>query len=250
MSAQFTGKNFIQLERISSTNSYIQELLSKSTPLAHGSVILADEQSHGRGQQNSFWEAEPHKNLTFSILYHIQNIKADQQFLLSMAVSIAICDFLDDIAEKDLLIKWPNDIYYKEKKIAGILIENTLQADKIKHTIIGIGLNINQTEFKSNAPNPISLKQITELQYSLEIILPKLLSYIEYYYLLAEQQRFSYLEERYLNKLLYIGQLKKFKTSEGMIEGRIRGIDAYGRLKIEVNEEVRLFAHKEIEFLL
>ena len=148
MSAQFTGKNLVHLERISSTNSYIQELLSNSTPLADGSVIMADEQTHGRGQQGNFWESEPHQNLTFSIYYMPDFLNIDRQYFLSIAVCLGICDFLEKYAEKDFLVKWPNDIYYKDKKIAGILIENSLMGDKIKHSIIGIGINIIKPNLK------------------------------------------------------------------------------------------------------
>lgn len=250
MPAHFTGKNFILQDRVSSTNSYVQELLSKSTPLDDGSVIMAVEQVAGRGQMGNFWEAESGKNLTFSILYKPDSLAIEDQFYLSMAISLGICDFLEKHIDHEFLIKWPNDIYYKQRKIAGILIENSLQGDKIRNSVIGIGLNVNQIQFKSDAPNPISMSQITNIEYDLQEILFNLLSFIEYYYLALKSNKTEYLKERYLTKLLYYGEYHPYKTKEGIIDAKIIDIGPYGKLCLESNAGIKYYDIKEIEFIV
>lgn len=250
MPAHFTGKNFIVLDRVSSTNSYVQELLSKSTPLEEGSVIMAVEQIAGRGQIGNFWESEPGKNLTFSILYKPDSLAIEDQFYLSMSVSLGICDFLEKQLSHEIMIKWPNDIYYNHQKIAGILIENSLQGDKIKNSVIGIGLNVNQLHFESEAPNPISMKQISSKDFELEEILFNLLSFIEYYYLALKANKTEYLKERYLNRLLFYGQERMYKTTQGLVRAKINGIGPYGKLCLESKSGINYFDIKEVEFLL
>ncbi len=250
MPAHFTGKNFILLDRVSSTNSYVQELLSKSTPLEEGSVIMAVEQTTGRGQMGNFWEAEAGKNLTFSILYKPDSLAIEDQFYLSMAISLGICDFLEKQLSHDIMIKWPNDIYYNHHKIAGVLIENSIQGDKLKNSVIGIGLNVNQLHFESEAPNPISMKQVSKKDYELEEILFNLLSFIEYYYLALKSNKTEYLRERYYSKLLYYGQERDYKTNQGLIHAKITGIGPYGKLCLEGKSGINYFDIKEVEFLL
>jgi BirA family biotin operon repressor/biotin-[acetyl-CoA-carboxylase] ligase len=250
MPAHFTGKNFILLDRVSSTNSYVQELLSKSTPLEEGSVIMAVEQSAGRGQMGNFWEAETGKNLTFSILYKPDSLAIEDQFYLSMAISLGICDFLEKQLSHEFTIKWPNDIYYNHHKIAGILIENTLQGDKIKNSVIGIGLNVNQLHFESEAPNPISMKHISNKDYVLEELLFNLLNFIEYYYLALKSNKTEYLKERYLSKLLFYGQYHSYKTINGIIDAKIIDIGPYGKLCLESASGINYYDIKELEFIL
>lgn len=250
MPAHFTGKNFILLDRVSSTNSYVQELLSKSTPLEEGSVIMAVEQTAGRGQMGNFWEAEAGKNLTFSILYKPDTLAIEDQFYLSMAVSLGICDFLEKQLSHDIMIKWPNDIYYNHHKIAGILIENSLQGDKIKNSVIGIGLNVNQLHFESDAPHPISMKQISEKDYELEEILFNLLSFIEYYYLALKSNKMEYLKERYFSRLLFYGQEREYKTTQGIIRAKITELGPYGKLCLENELGINYYDIKEVEFIL
>ena len=143
MSALFTGKNLVHFDRVSSTNNVLSDMLSNSKPLEEGSVIMADEQSNGKGQQGAFWEYEPHKNITLSLLYRPDFLTIEDQFYLSIAISLGISDFLEEALQQKSHIKWPNDIYFAHYKIAGILIENTLMGSHLKTSIIGIGLNVN-----------------------------------------------------------------------------------------------------------
>lgn len=159
--------NYIHLEETRSTNSH---LLAEAPSLPDRTVVYTYCQTAGRGQKGNSWESEPHKNLAFSLLLKRPPVEVRQQFCISQAVSVAICDFLSQFAE-GFKVKWPNDIYHYDSKICGILIENSLDGKHIAHSVIGVGININQTRFLSDAPNPISLKQITGDDYDLDQLL-------------------------------------------------------------------------------
>ncbi len=152
-------ENYFYIPETTSTNNVLSEMAQQKR-LPEGFMLYTDFQTAGKGQPGNSWESENGKNLLFSILLYPQNIKINKQFIISQLTSLAIKHVLDQFTE-GFSIKWSNDIYWKDKKIAGILIENSLLRNKIDKCIIGVGLNINQEVFKSNAPNPISLKQIT-----------------------------------------------------------------------------------------
>ena len=185
------------LDSCESTNTYI----ASQTPLmADGDVVAARTQSAGRGQRGNSWEAEPGANLTFSMLLRPAELAPARQFELSMAVSLAIVDVLDGLLPDHLSaqIKWPNDIYVADKKICGILIEHSLSGSKIQHTIVGIGLNVNQRQFTSDAPNPVSLIQLNGRTTALEPLLQQLCDTI-----IADTRRYdtAALRRRYFAKL-------------------------------------------------
>lgn len=157
---------YFQLAEAPSTNTYAKE---HASTLPHGAVVYTYCQTAGRGQQGNSWESEPGKNLAFSLLLHRPEIEPQRQFFISEATAVAIVEVLGQYCE-GLRIKWPNDIYHvdaqhPDSKLAGILIEQALDTEGIAYTVIGVGININQTEFRSNAPNPVSLKQITGQDY-------------------------------------------------------------------------------------
>ena len=163
---------YINLESTRSTNSYLADIASDSK---HGTVVSTIEQTAGRGQRGNTWEAEPGKNLTFSMLLRPENIDARQQFAISEIVSIAITTSLQKyITDKKVSIKWPNDIYVDDMKICGILIENSLMGNKINYSIAGIGINVNQQKFLSDAPNPISLYNIINKETPLSTLLDEI----------------------------------------------------------------------------
>ncbi|MBP1664245.1 MAG: biotin/acetyl-CoA-carboxylase ligase, partial [Bacteroidetes bacterium] len=147
------------IESTSSTNLLLQQMM-RQEDLPEGYIVYTGFQTAGKGQTGNSWESEPNKNLLFSVLLRPRSIKADKQFILSQITGLAVKKVLDKFTG-DISIKWPNDIYWKEKKIGGILIENSLIRDCINTCVIGIGLNVNQEKFLSDAPNPVSLKQIT-----------------------------------------------------------------------------------------
>lgn len=159
----------IYVDQTESTNT----LLSASAKqFEHGTVIAAHSQSNGRGQRGNSWESEPNKNLTFSLLLKPKTIVAASQFELSQIVSIAITRVLRSRLDSDkVCIKWPNDIYYEDKKLVGILIENTLSGANIDHSVVGIGINVNQEQFLSDAPNPVSMVNIAGKTFDLDSLL-------------------------------------------------------------------------------
>ena len=166
--------NIIELDETASTNTYLRGM----TDAPHGTVIAARRQSAGRGQRGNTWESEPDANLTFSILVRPAGIPPVKQMAISRAVSLAIVRWLDRYLPDGMeaSIKWPNDIYVGDRKICGILIEHVLTAGRIERTVIGAGININQKAFSSDAPNPVSLTQLTGLTYPLDSMLREVCS--------------------------------------------------------------------------
>lgn len=159
----------IHINETNSTNNYLQSLCSEQK-VEELTVVVADFQTSGRGQRGNSWESAPGKNLLFSTVIFPEFLEARRQFLISQIISLAIKEELDTYTT-DISIKWPNDIYWKEKKICGMLIENDLMGRNISQSIAGIGININQEIFHSSAPNPVSLLQITEEEHDLFEIL-------------------------------------------------------------------------------
>ncbi|MBR1935387.1 MAG: biotin--[Muribaculaceae bacterium] len=160
----------ITLDEVASTNTYVKQHIAE---LEDDSVVLTHCQTAGRGQRGNSWEAEPGKNLTFSLLLRRPAVKVQEQFRLSEAVALATVETLDAFAT-GFSIKWPNDIYHNDDKIAGVLIEQSLDGNAIDYSIVGIGLNVNQRRFVSDAPNPVSLWQITGEETALEPLLERL----------------------------------------------------------------------------
>ena len=253
-------KNIIKIDKTTSTNDYALELLRKHQ-LNEGTVIVANEQTAGRGQREGYWESEPGGNLTFSIVFFPGFLNAGNQFLLSKAVSVAIADFLS-LHIDNVKVKWPNDIYVGDAKIGGMLIENSLRGQNIHYSVVGVGLNINQMEFKSNAPNPVSLKQLTGKTYNLNEVLQNLCKSIEnaylqlfYEYKKNRETGLKYLDKLYLNSMYRFNTEASYKSKQAgdfdkIFNATITGVDEYGRLKLKnrVGEEL-VFSFKEIEFL-
>ncbi len=237
----------ITLDTVGSTNSYVA---SRAGSLGHGDIVMAVEQTAGRGQRGNSWEAEPGLNLTLSMLLRPSGVEAACQFDISRAVALGTARMLQSLLpEKKVLIKWPNDIYVDDRKIAGILIENTLTGRLIERSIAGIGININQTRFLSDAPNPVSVAQLTGLTYTLpplaerlgqEILaalgLPAEKLCVEYDSLLWRRDGYH----PYRDNLLHTD-----------IEARITAIGPMGHLTLTtVSGESRTYAFKEVTALL
>ncbi|MDO4510634.1 MAG: biotin--[acetyl-CoA-carboxylase] ligase [Bacteroidales bacterium] len=191
---------YIKLTETASTNTYMAQMASI---LPSTTVVYTDRQTAGRGQKGNSWESEDGKNLAFSFLLKNPAIEPARQFYISEGVSFAVAEMLSVYVPEGITIKWPNDIYYRDKKICGILIEHTLSGSRIGHSIIGVGININQERFVSDAPNPISLKNITGQDYDLERMLRDLNESIERLtdFTSASEAAFDALHERYLARL-------------------------------------------------
>src|SRR5690606_16121061 len=163
-SSFFSGQNLITLKRVSSTNDYLKQELSKSTPFNEGTVIMAEEQTAGKGQKGSKWISDPGKNLTFSLLLKPTFLSPVHQFDLNIAVCVSIFETLFPLMGNQVKMKWPNDIFVNDKKLGGILIENILQGNSWKESIIGIGINVNQEDF-GDLENACSIKQLLHREY-------------------------------------------------------------------------------------
>lgn len=245
----FIGQNLVTIKEVDSTNSYLKQLLSNSTPLVEGTVIMADAQIKGRGQQENIWHSEPGKNLTFSLLLTPTFLAISQQFDLTRVISLGVFNALEPILGDKLKIKWPNDIYYADRKLAGILIETHLQGSKIKDAVVGIGLNVNQETFAAGAGNAISLKQILQKNYDLKILLAEICGHIEVNYLKLKAGKFIFIRNAYLRRLYWLHTLKEFKSDGLTFTGSIVNVKDDGLLVVENNYKQNEFSLKQIEFL-
>jgi BirA family biotin operon repressor/biotin-[acetyl-CoA-carboxylase] ligase len=243
------GSNLLFFENLPSTNTHAADLLKKSN-LPEGTIIYTNYQSAGRGYSGNRWESEDGKNLLISIVLFPSFINPSDQFLISMTISLGICDFLMRFIT-DCSIKWPNDIYVNNDKIAGILIESTVTSDQIEFTIAGIGLNINQEKFLGDAPNPVSLHQLSGLTYDLALCLSKLRTDLDkrYKQLIAGNSRM--IKQEYISRLYRLNKWCKFRDIKGIYTGKILAVGDYGRINIEKqNGEINEYSFKEIEFIL
>lgn len=240
----------IHKKQLVSTNTYAQQLLDKGK-IKNECVIVTDEQTAGKGTASNSWESERGKNLTFSIVLFPAYVKVSEQFLISMAVSLGIKKFLEKNISTQVKIKWPNDIYVGDKKICGMLIENSIAGEDIFNSVIGIGLNINQKKFLSDAPNPISLAQLSGEVYNLENLLPVLVKNIGSQLDLLKKNRKKLLQKDYISNLYRYNEVHKFKASAEVFSGKIIGIDNFGHLFIEKETgSVEKFMFKEVEFII
>ena len=168
--------HYIKVSQTASTNTYMSRL---AATLPDGTVIYTPCQTAGRGQKGNSWESEDGKNLTFSILLKRPPVLAHDQFYLSEAAAIAVVEALTALAGDGFTVKWPNDVYWQDKKVCGMLLENSLDGNAIAHCIVGIGINVNQQHFVSNAPNPVSLINITGREHDLTALLKSVCTRIE-----------------------------------------------------------------------
>lgn len=246
----FIGKVLLNFTKLVSTNTYALSLVSKNKP-SEGTVISAWSQSGGRGQIGNTWESEAGKNITISIILYPFFIPIRKQFVLNQAISLGVLDFLSNFIDTDLKVKWPNDIYVKDKKIAGILIQNTLSKSIIQSSIVGIGININQTEFRSDAPNPTSLSLESSGGFEPENLIPELCKTIEKRYLQLRALDFEVLKKDYLQGLYRFQEDAIFQRADTKeaFSGKIVGLDDAGRLKIDTNKGESVFSFKEVKFL-
>ena len=244
-----TVPEIIHIRETNSTNNYLKELLQTQT-VDEGTVVWADFQSAGKGQRGNGWESEAGKNILFSIVLFPGFIKAGEQFILSQIVSLAVANCLQEYTE-GISIKWPNDIYWNEKKICGILLENTILEDNIGHSVAGIGININQENFTSEAPNPVSLKQITNRDYNLEEILKTVVDNINVYYQQIKIGNTDFLIKQYKESLFRKDGYHLYNDGISDFLARIQDVDSSGLLILKTKEgEERHFAFKEVKYII
>jgi BirA family biotin operon repressor/biotin-[acetyl-CoA-carboxylase] ligase len=248
-SVLFVGQNLVTLKEVDSTNNFLKNIMANTTPLPEGTVIMAEEQYAGRGQQQNKWFAEAGKNLTFSILLKPVFLPLSDQFCLTQAISLGVVQALSTVTEH-VNIKWPNDIYYRKQKLGGILIENMVQGSQINNSVIGIGLNINQDKFPDYLPNAISLKQILHKDYDLKSLLSEICRQIEGWYLKLRAGKRDELKQAYLDHLFELNEERSFRSKGVEFTGTITGVTDEGLLIINSNGTQQLYNLKEVEFLI
>ena len=240
-------------DSIGSTNTYLRDLKG-GDPEYDYEVAVADFQTAGRGQKGNTWESEQGKNLLFSILAHPRNIKVQEQFYISEAIALAVSDSVIAAIGPEFAsgvsVKWSNDVYWKDFKMAGILIENTLQGDRILDTVAGVGLDVNQEVFVGDAPNPISLKNITGQDFDRDALLSDIVQrFIGYMELPADKR--PEVDRLYRNRLYRREGYHKFRDENGIFEARIEGICPDGCLMLQtLNGEHSVYEFKQVQFIL
>ena len=240
-------------ESIGSTNTYLRELGGGDSGFDY-EVAVATFQTAGRGQKGNTWESEAGKNLLFSILAHPAGIKVQEQFYISEAIALAVSDsviaFIGPEYADGVSVKWSNDVYWKDFKMAGILIENTLQGSTILDTVVGVGLDVNQEVFVSDAPNPISLKNITGKDYDLEALLSDIIDRFIGYMEVPSDKR-PEIDSLYRSRLYRREGHHKFRDENGIFEARIEGIRPDGCLMLVTRSgEHRVYEFKQVQFIL
>lgn len=243
-----------------STSTLLREQYSDALP--HFYTIRTDYQTAGRGQAGNSWESEAGKNLLFSTLLRYEGIHAASQWRLSMLVAVALWDTLANYLPKErLAIKWPNDIYFGDKKLVGILIENNLSGQYVGYSIVGIGVNVNQIEWLSNAPNPISMKEITGEDYDVEKLMNGWMNSMKSWELRStEEIKKAYLQHLYRRDGWHMYVEREVSTAptaiaqqgvEGAFLAHFIGITEQGELMLSTeNNEEKIYHFKQIRFVL
>jgi BirA family biotin operon repressor/biotin-[acetyl-CoA-carboxylase] ligase len=243
------GSVIRQCEKVSSTNDMASVMLRGDRP-AEGTAITAAYQEGGRGQKGNSWESEPGKNLLMSVILYPAMVRPENQHVISQMVALAVYDLVS--AEiPDVKIKWPNDIYVRDDKIAGILIEHSIMGNTISSTVAGIGLNVNQTEFGSVLMNPISLAQVTGREHDLSMITSELLRLLDIRYAMVIGGRTDELAEAYHNSLYRCGEWHRYSDHNGVFGGMIESVGPGGLLMVRREKgPVTGYAFKEIDYIL
>ena len=243
------GNYTIQLNEIGSTNLFASELLEKDEP-KEGTVIFTQNQTTGRGQSNNKWESEPDKNIAMSVILYPNFLKPSQQFKLNQVVSLAVWDAIHDFLGDSVRIKWPNDIYVGRKKICGILIQNSIIASHIQSSIIGIGINVNQSDFSFKLPNPTSFRIEKSKDYDLEEIRKSLCSKLELYYAQLRTRNFTLIDKAYHQRLYQVNKKALYKDiNNNIFSGEIVGTTAHGKLNMKIEGKLQSFDLKQVSFL-
>ncbi|MBE7175681.1 MAG: biotin--[acetyl-CoA-carboxylase] ligase [Mucilaginibacter polytrichastri] len=248
-SGLFVGQKFVHFAEIGSTNDFLKDKLANSEPLPDGTVIMADSQTAGRGQAGSRWHSAAGRNITASILFYPSKLAVNQQFDLNRAVSIALCETLRTFSGADVRIKWPNDLFVSGRKLCGMLIENTLSGGRIRASVVGFGINVNQADFPDDAGGPVSLVKIMGVESDRLALLGLLCSAIERKYLELLDGRHDHLRAEYDGLLLNMQKNAAFRAGERTFQGRITGTTPEGQLKMDTEKGTELFSIKTITYL-
>lgn len=235
----------VRLDVVNSTNTLMRELLLKGEA-AEGLMIVAERQTEGRGQLDAEWESQAGANILCSVLLSPANLNVANQTYLNMAVCLAVYDTISAFS-RGVKIKWPNDVYLHKRKIAGILIENSLQGSQIKHTIVGIGINVNQKQFTH--VKATSLHAETQIIYDKDDVLQELVDMLAKRYAQLQLNQFERIKADYHQHLMGIHEICTFKTASEVFDAIILGVDEDGRLMLRRQHKVERYMVKQISLL-
>ena len=249
LSTQPIGSPFIELQSIDSTNNYARQQIHAEMA-RHGYAVFAHEQVAGKGQRGKTWASEKDVNLALSVVIEPALMQLSQPFQLSVAVALAVHRFFEKYAGDDTKIKWPNDIYWQDRKAGGILIENIVSASgQWEWAIGGIGININQTDFSKDLPNPVSLKQITGQHFDTSQLAKELCQQLDICCTQLTTDGFEKIFTQYLSKLYKLHEKVKLKKGNRVFEAFIKTVLPTGELIVEHGME-ESFTFGEVEWML
>lgn len=212
-------------------------------------LLHTDYQTAGRGQRGTVWESAPGENLLFGVVFRPTFLPAVQQFFLSEALALAVADAVRPYAD-GISVKWPNDIYWHDRKLAGMLLEHTLRGNSIAHTVAGVGLNVNQSRFVGDAPNPVSLRQVVGHDVSRAVLLESILQQFESNYFMLQRGETAQLHDRYMHCLYRREGWYTYRDRNGRFTARIAGISPQGVLTLERPDgQMSDYAFKEVSFI-
>ncbi|GHT71653.1 biotin--[acetyl-CoA-carboxylase] ligase [Bacteroidia bacterium] len=239
--------NIIRIKETTSTNIELQQMMMDGY-LEEGTVLVAENQTSGKGQAGNHWESEPGKNLLFSMLIYPDFLDLKQHFLLSELTANSIKQVLDKYIDH-VTIKWPNDIYYQDKKISGILIENNIVENVIRQSVIGIGVNVNQETFAVETPNAVSLKQILEAGIDLDLLLTEITNQLLSDYNKLKNKEWDDIKQYYHDSLYRKSGMYVFFDKNGQFTARIDSVADDGILSLVTETgEIRRYLFKEVSY--
>lgn len=241
--------NIIWYNSLSSTNKVLSKLIENSK-FDEFYCIATHYQSSGKGQGTNIWHSKANKNLLISVLLYPEYLPVENYFYLTKTVSVAIIQFLKKLTGiEQFKIKWPNDIYFEDKKLAGILIQNEIGHSTFNNCIAGIGLNLNQNKFPDFLPNPVSLNQITGKIYLTESLADELIDEIKWWFGCLRQNQFYEIDNFYQSNLYLLNTLATFTDNQqNKFQGKISSVASDGKLMVEINGLNKYFNFKEIVF--
>ncbi len=246
---EIIGKKVINIDETNSTNIFA-EALCQNQIVDNGTVVFANYQTGGKGQGTNKWLSEKNENILMSIILYPEFVYAHMQFYLSIAISLSIAHTIRQYSGKSTHIKWSNDILLNKKKIAGILIKNTLGSNKLKKSIVGIGINVNQATFDQQLPFATSLAIEEKQMFELDQFKSVLLSNLNYYYRKLEGGKLDYLKMKYEEQLYLMGDNANLLLDNSkMMKGKILGVESTGELKVEIDQKIYRYNYGQIKIM-
>ena len=243
------GSKIIELDEINSTNDFASTLLSKDKQ-PEGTIVLAEYQTKGKGQGNNKWHSSKGKNLLMSVILFPGFLSASKQFYLSEIIALSIIKTIKEYVNLDCKIKWPNDIFCNNKKIGGILIQNSLKGQFIKHSVLGVGLNVNQRNFPGELDKASSLALESGKELDKDELFYFLLKNLDEYYIRLQNADLDKIKQEFVTNLLGYDTLLKFQAKDSQtFEAKITTVKESGELVLMRDNKLLSYSHGQIKFV-